>query len=213
MRSKPAARSQHRSAYWVPVDPLAFVASLVASLAWPAATVVIALVFRTTIRSALARPLRRVKAGPLEAEWDETVAEVLIDVAKSPETSDLPAPDRSLVSERLQQIAMQSPRAAVLAAYAEFEEALRRRLTLDGYAEAERRPLSARQMAVVAEERNLISRQTADAIQGATVLRNLAAHGPEDEIDARKALDFLTLADGILYAIGTGAETWRQRHG
>lgn len=193
------------------MDPLAFTASLVDSLAWPVAVVAIVLVFRTTIRSALARPLRRVKAGPLEAEWDEKVAEALVDVATSPETSDSPAPDRPMVSERLQQIATQSPRGAVLAAYAEIEQALRRRLTLDGYAEAERRPQSARQMAVVAEERKVISRQTADAIQGATVLRNLAAHGPEGEIDPRKALDFLTLADGILYAIGTGAEIWRQR--
>lgn len=193
------------------MDPFAFTASLVDSLAWPVAIVAIAVVFRTTIRSALARPLRRVKAGPLEAEWDEKVAEALIDVAKSPETSDLPAPDRPLVSERLQQIATHTPRGAVLAAYAEIEQALRRRLMLDGYAVAEGQPLSAREMAVVAEERNIISRQTADAIQGATVLRNLAAHGPEDEIDPRKALGFLTLADGILYAIGTGAETWRQR--
>jgi hypothetical protein len=41
----------------------------------------------------------------------------------------------------------------------------------------------------------------AKAIEGATVLRNLAAHGPADELDGAKALDYLVLADGILYAI------------
>lgn len=186
------------------MDTLAFIASLVGSLAWPVTVVAIALIFRQTIKATLARPLRRVKAGPLEAEWDEKVAEALVDVAESPEAVELPTPGRSLVSERLQPLVAQSPRAAVMAAYAEIEQAVRRRLTLDGYAEADRRPMSARQLAAVAEERGVISRQTADAIQGATVLRNLTAHGPEGEIDERKALDFLTLADAILFAVGAG---------
>lgn len=186
------------------MDWLTFIASLVSSLAWPAIVLVLALVFRNAIKSTLGRPLRRMKAGPLEAEWDEKVAEALVDVAESPETVHLPPAGRPLLAERLQPMTEQSPRGAVMAAYAEVEQLLRRRLTMAGYAEPDRYPMSARQLAAIAEERGIISRQTADAIQGATVLRNLAAHGPEDELDQRKAVDFLILADAILYAIETG---------
>lgn len=189
------------------MDWLTFIASLVGSLAWPLAMLVVAVLFRQAIQTTLARPLRRFRAGPFEAEWDEKVAQALVDVAESPETGEAPPPDRRLVSDRLRAVTQQSPRAAVMAAYAEIEEALRRRLTIAGFVEGEGRPMSARQLASVAEERGLISRQTADAIRGATVLRNLAAHGPEAEIDQHKALDFLTLADAILYAVGTGTDS------
>lgn len=127
-----------------------------------------------------------------------------MDLAESPESGEAPPPDRELLSERLRSAADQSPRGAVVAAYAEIEEELRRRLTLAQLVEADRRPMSARQLAALAAERGLISEQTAEAIRGATVLRNLAAHGPEAEIDQRKAFDFLTLADAILFAVHTG---------
>jgi hypothetical protein len=186
------------------VDWLAFIASLVGSLAWPAVILIVALVFRKTLRAALARPLKRVKAGPFEAEWDDKVARAFVDLAESPESSEAPPAADKPVSSRLQSVARQSPRAAVMAASAEIEEALRRRLAVRGLAEAERRPMSARQLSVLAEEHELISPQTADAIRGATVLRNLAAHGPENEIDEQKAVEFLALADAILFALKTG---------
>lgn len=185
------------------MDWLTFISSLVGSLAWPLTVIGVALFFRRTIKETLARPLRRVKAGPFEAEWEAKVVEAFVDVAESPETG-APPPGRDLVSERLRPVAEQLPAAAVMAAYAEIEEALRRHLTLAGNVEPDRRPMAARQMAIIAEEHGIISRQTASAIEGATVLRNLAAHGRASEIDRPKALDYLTLADAILYAIEAG---------
>lgn len=187
------------------MDWLTFISSLVGSLAWPLTAIGIAWFFRKAIKETLARPLRRVKAGPFEAEWEAKVVEALVDVAESPETG-APPPDRELLSQRLRTFAEQLPAAAVMAAYAEIEEALRRKLALAGKVDADRRPMSARQMAVIADEHGIISRQTASAIEGATVLRNLAAHGRASEIDQGKALDFLTLADAILYAIEAGGE-------
>ncbi len=146
----------------------------------------IIIVFRKPLQAALARPLKRVKAGPFEAEWDDKVVQAFVDLAESPESSAAPPAASKPLSSRLRSVADDSPRAAVMAGYAEIGQALRRRLTASGLAEAERRPMAARQLAVLAEERQLISRQTADAIGGATVLRNLAAHGPNDEIDEQE---------------------------
>lgn len=186
------------------MDWLTFISSLVDSLAWPIAVIAVAVFFRNSIKETLARPLRRVKAGPFEAEWAAKVVGALVDVAQSLET-DAPPPDRDLLSERLRPFAEQMPAAAVLAAYAEIEEALRRQLALTGELESDRSLMSARQMAVIAEEHRIISRQTASAIEGATVLRNLVAHGRASEIDRAKAIDFLTLADAILYAVEAGS--------
>lgn len=181
------------------MNTLDFIASLVASLAWPLIILVVALIFRRTIKETLSRPLRRLKAGPLEAEWDEKVAAARVEVAESPEVADAPPPSGPLVSERLREVAERSPRGAVLGAYAEIEEALRERLSEAGLAPA--LPMSGRRLADLAVERGIISEQAAESVRGATVLRNLAAHGPADELDARKAFDFLVLADGVMYAI------------
>lgn len=50
------------------MDTLTFVASVVGSLAGPLAVVLLALVFHTQVK-ALSDRLKRVKAGPLEVEW------------------------------------------------------------------------------------------------------------------------------------------------
>ncbi len=52
------------------MDSLGFVASLVGSLAWPAAIALLAWWFRSEVKVLLRRPLRRAKVGIVEAEWD-----------------------------------------------------------------------------------------------------------------------------------------------
>ena len=190
------------------MDWLEFIAAMTGSLAWPIVAALFAFLFRGAIRDALdstgGRRLKRLKAGPLEAEWDDKVAEAIAEVAASPE-ADPPAPpaivDRPALTGRLADVAQREPRAAVLAAYAEIEQALRRYLALTGFTEVAQRPMSARQLAQVGRQREALDPWLADAIDGATVLRNLAAHGPADELTPAKAADYLVLADAILYAI------------
>ena len=59
-----------------PVNGLAFIASLVHSLAWPAAIAVAVIVLRRPIGVALGRGVRRLRAGPVEVEFDQELAEV-----------------------------------------------------------------------------------------------------------------------------------------
>jgi len=52
---------------------MAFVASLVHSLAWPAGIVVVVIVLRRPIGVVLGRGVRRLRAGPVEVEFELTV--------------------------------------------------------------------------------------------------------------------------------------------
>jgi hypothetical protein len=53
----------------------------------------------------------------------------------------------------------------------------------------------------VAGEKGLITPETKDAIDGLSVMRNLAAHGGQEDITPQRAHEFVALAQGVLYAI------------
>jgi hypothetical protein len=184
----------------------AFVASLVHSLAWPAGVVAVVVVLRKHIGVALGRGIRRLKAGPVEVEFDQFQAEVREELARSPELAaaqvpasagQAPAPVSSL-REDLSMLADIAPRAAVMEAYGRIEERLAE--MLGDLAEPLQRRLSGREMARLARERGLISDETLGAIEGLSVLRNLVAHA-RDDIDVDRARDYLALADAVLYAL------------
>jgi hypothetical protein len=185
----------------------AFVASLVQSLAWPAAVTVIVVFLRKPIRAALSHALlRRVKAGPVELEFDQLQAEVREELARSPELTEAQAPapasqtaaPASSLREELSTLAELSPASAVMEASRRIEF----RLTeiLDGSGEPSPRTLGTRALARLARERGLISHETLAAIEGMAVLRNLVAHS-RDDIGVDRALDYLALTDAVLYAL------------
>ncbi len=191
------------------MDPLAFIASLVGSLAWPVVVVVLALVFRPEVSALLKRPVHRVKAGPVEVEWDPIMQAAQAQVATSPEARDL-APavtaERDL-DDRLHALAELSPGAAVMASFIEVESSLNRALDEAG-APPERRG-SARQLVQQAYRLGLVSEQTSKAIDGLSVLRNLVAHGHEPDLDEARAHEFVALCSSVIYAIESGSERHR----
>jgi hypothetical protein len=182
------------------MDGLTFVSSLVASLAWPVTVLALALLFRGPLRRLFDRLPKRVKAGPVEVEWPEIAAEARVALATAGEA---PAQaDAGSLTERFVDLAKREPAAAVMAAWAEIEKAVRDRM-------AERGALSDRDsvylMVDLALRVGAINAGTAQAVKGLIHLRNLAAHGRADELDTEKAIDYLTLADATLYAI----QTWK----
>jgi|SRR5450756_242764 len=201
------------------MDAFGFVASVISSMAWPAVVVVLALVFRPQVRAILNRLPSRVKAGPVEVDWNDTAAATRVELASSPEVlgatgptgptgSPRPPgttgptwptgsqPPRRLLSQRLAGEAMTAPAAVVIEAYAEVERVLE--LHLGAAATGARAP---GELVERARETGIISDQTAEAIGGLGTLRNIAAHGPVDEIGPAQVADFLTLADAVINAI------------
>ncbi len=183
-----------------PVNWLAFIASLVHSLAWPAGIVAVVIVLRRPIAVALGRGVRRLRAGPVEVEFDQELAEVREELRRSPELAAEPQPALGSVAEELARLAEVSPRAAVLEAFARIEARLAELLDSS---EVQHVRMGGRGLARLACDQGLISDETVAAVEGLSVLRNLAAHSlsPADDIGAERARDYLALADAVLYAL------------
>jgi hypothetical protein len=185
-----------------PVNGLAFIASLVHSLAWPAGVVVVVATLRKPIGAALSRGIiRRLRAGPFEVEFDQELAQVREELSRSPElaaASGVPALAIPLRDE-LARLVEISPEAAISAAYGRIEARLVEMLDSGGAPSFS--AVGGRALARLARRRDLISDETLTAVEGLSVLRNLAAHSPTDTIGAERARDYLALADAVLYAL------------
>jgi len=177
---------------------LAFIASLVRSLAWPAAVVAIVLVLRRPLVAALNRGVRRLRAGPIEVEFDEELAEVRQELAQAPELREAPEASGQSLDEELARLTEVSPRAAVMEAFARIEVHLGELLGAAGVDAGKARSGTA--LARLAHQHGLISDESFRAVEGLAVLRNLSAHGPT-EIDSRRASEYLAMADAVLYSL------------
>jgi hypothetical protein len=182
------------------VSWLAFAASLIHSLAWPAAVTAVVIVLRRPISTALGRGVHRVRAGPVEVEFDQELAEVREELRRSPELAAATPPVLPVsLREELARVAEVSPRAAVLEAFSRIEARLVQ--VLDNARAEPSQAVGGRALARRAHAHGLISDETLAAIDGLSVLRNLAAHSPADEIGVDRARDYLALADAVLYAL------------
>lgn len=187
------------------MDTLEFISSLVNALAWPAAAVAAAILVRHHLLRALSgEGVRRWKAGPggVEVEfWDrETTV-----IRKELLTGELAPPQRPPKAEglpaELSELAELSPSAAVLEAYSRIESELRHKLKEADAPEVLSRA-GGRQLARAVFARGHISKATLSAVEGLSVMRNLAAHGEANErLDKQRALEYLDLADAVLYAL------------
>lgn len=179
------------------MSELEFIAALVAALAWPSAAVAAALVLRPAITRVLQRDdLRRLKAGPVEAEWGVEAQRTQVELQA--EGVPLPLPLTGPIRVELGEVAARAPAAAVLEAFLVLERELRGLLVHAGV-EPKERP-GAVGLARQAAERGLISDVSVRAVEGLAVLRNLAAHGHE-AVGPVEAADFLALADATLYGL------------
>lgn len=193
---------------------MAYTASLVHSLAWPAGVVAVIVILRRPISDALGHGLRRLKIGLFEAEWDRQREDVRKEVRGSPELASAPiGPAANLVQEfdsalalgaaklrdDLGRLAEASPAASVTTAYGQIEARLVE--MLDEAGAPSYTAVGGPALARLAQRHGLISDQTMSAIEGLAVMRNLAAHGPGGEIDRQRAREYLALADAVLYTL------------
>ncbi len=188
-----------------------FVASLVGSLAWPVAVVVLLVVFRPVLAELAAGGVKRWKAGPSGVEveyWDRETTEVKATIREQLADGERPpALAGGPLSEELADVIATSPSAAVVEAFSRIEIELRR--IVDGASVAtdnEVARMSARLLSLVALDHDLITAESASGIEGLAVMRNLAAHGAANtELDQARALEFVHLTDAILFALRTRA--------
>jgi hypothetical protein len=184
-----------------------FAASLVGSLAWPAAVLVLAWMFRGPLARLLSGDIKRWKAGPsgLEVEyWDASLAEAKVEITG--ERPPLPAGSTAMTDRsgsfraEMAELAAISPRSAVMESFRRVEIQLRN--LLEGAGVEQLRPTGARMLVETAARHELISPEAADAVRRMSTLRNLAAHGHDDDgIDEERALGFVDLAESVMWVL------------
>lgn len=187
------------------------IVDLVTGVAWPTLVLFLVLFFRSQIKELLDRVVEAEGFG-LKGKFERTAATVAKAAAETfaqaghptgtGQARDATVKVRESLVSTLADLARENPSAAVLAAYAEVEKALRTRMAEAEVAGIDN--LGGARLVDVALRKGVISRQTAEAIRGVQVLRNMAAHGRN--VNSEKALDYLSLADAVLYSI----ETWRR---
>ncbi|MGH8897186.1 MAG: hypothetical protein ACRDZ4_09235 [Egibacteraceae bacterium] len=182
---------------------LEFLASVLESLAWPAAAIVIALLFRHQLRNLLSGPMSRMKAGPFEVEWDRLLSEAETELDKPPQ----PGHETTLsgpLSEELAPVVTVDPTTAVLEAHARIEQELRRLLQGSTNTDSER--MGAVRLVRLAADAGVVPREMVAAIEGLSVLRNLTAHGRANAVTEEQAYDYLAMAEAVLFALSRASD-------
>jgi hypothetical protein len=176
------------------LDAKQLIASLVSSLAWPAAVVCIAVLFRAQLKTLLTDRLRHIEAGPLKADFDKQVSEVEATLGKA----GIPVPAHA-ESDELADLAQHAPEMVIAEAFALVEQELRQALASAGDPAPDE--LGGMQLAELAVDRSLITPLTLNAIEGIYAMRNLAVHGPRREITVTQVDEYLALVESVLYAV------------
>lgn len=183
------------------VSVLQFIASLVRSLSWPAAVVGLAVVFHKPVTAALSRPLKRAKGGPtgFELEWQFTGAVTREEVERIGVEAPSPGVAVDERQRELEQLARVAPEAVVQRSYQDVERELQA-LTVRVDPEAAHR-FGAHGVAAIARKHGLISDATVKAIEGISVMRNLATHVGDEQLTPERAMEYAALADAVLFAL------------
>lgn len=180
---------------------LDFITRMTNSLAWPAAAVVLAFALRRTIGSWFKQPPNKLKAGPVEMEWDRTAEQV--DAHIEAEVRHEGKDDERLepLTLRLRETAREAPNTAVREAGLQVEEALRDLLRQQHGVDNTVLSQPIGEMAKEALARGLISEEIYRSAAGLEVLQGLIATGTIRSIDASRAWEFIALAEAVLSLI------------
>jgi hypothetical protein len=178
------------------MDWLTFITKVTEALAWPIASVVILLLLRKHVE-ALVPLLKKVKAGPLEAEFEREL-KVLRDTA-SQETQPIQAADTlSPREEKLHRLAEINPRSAILEAWQHVEVAARKRVLELGLHEAgpEGRPILDAYRSLA--KARVLDNEALALFHELRSLRNQAAHLDDFNPSKSAAIDYIGLSKKLI---------------
>ncbi len=181
------------------MDWLTFITKMTEALAWPVAGIVILVILRKHV-AALVPHLRRVKAGPLEAEFERELQELRAAAEVKPAAVAV----QSTLSTREQvlfQLAEINPRSAILEAWQHVEVAARKRVLELGLHEngPERRPILDAYRSLA--KAKVLSMEGLALFNDLRSLRNQAAHVEEFNPTKVAAVDYVNLCKQLVSQI------------
>lgn len=188
------------------MDWLAFIASIIGSLAWPTAVVSIALIFRRAILKLLP-DVSELEYGKFKVKFQKELAEVkeqaeLAALPSAPARTVLPEASKGSSGERnaaadFVHLALASPRAAVIESWMQVEQELGR---LTQRAGITTRAGTVGKLSTL-EERGLLTAELSRVIENLRSLRNEAAHYPQFAPGVAEAIEYAQLADRVTAAL------------
>jgi len=175
------------------MDWLSFIASVIGSIAWPGTALTIVLLLRKEL-VALLPFLRKLKAGPVEAEFEREVKELKSEVIGALPPTEAKALEGK--SPRLFQLAEISPRAAILEAWQGIEFAARRTVLQRAGSPI---PDVTSPMRVLKEltQLQLLSPEDIALFHDLRGLRNQATHAPDFNPSYEAVSNYLQLAGSL----------------
>lgn len=177
------------------MDWLTFLAQVIGSLAWPVTTVIVVLFLKHPIAS-LFPALKRLKAGPVEAEFERGIAEAKTEAANLPAPEALPAP-LDARRQQLLQIAYINPRTAILDAWQGVEFAVKKAAIQRIGGSPMPDVSSALKMVRELAKASLIPPDDVALFHDLRGLRNQATHAPDFNPTLESALNYIDLAVGL----------------
>lgn len=186
------------------MDCLTFTSKLIEFTAWPTASVLLVLLLRKEIKSLLPH-VKKLKAGPVEAEFEREVTELQKETGTQPTSVPLPA---GLTAERqmLFQLVQVNPRSAILEAWRGIEEAAARLVQEKALFVSDRDARSAFAVIRAIGNASLLSPEDFALYHDLRALRNQAAHATEFAPTTDAALSYIGLASRMRGALEQAAK-------
>jgi hypothetical protein len=143
--------------------------------------------------------LRRLRYGEFEAEFAEDLREAQKAMKALPPEPTGPTPEPASISH-LEELAALSPRAAVVEAWRQLDEAAHNAVERLQLVEAPLK-LSSRDYPALLANYGLVDAESFDVFHRLRTLRNKAAHGADVEVTSGDALEYISLVDVLLRRI------------
>ena len=186
------------------MDILTFIAKLVEFLAWPLATVLLVFMLRGEIKRLLPF-IKRLKAGPLEAEFEREVKELKATAEAQPQL--LPPPEGATPEKQLLlQLVQINPRSAVLEGWRGVEEASVRVVQSKALFVPEGQARSPLAVVRALNKAEILTGEEVSLYHDLRSLRNQAAHSQDFTPTVDAALNYIELAGRLRQALERAAQ-------
>ena len=183
------------------MDWLTFIVEISKAWAWPITAIGLFLLLKKAIPILVER-LHSLKYGAFEAKFAEKSATIAESISKASLQLDVAQPESD--ETKLLHLAQQSPRAAIVETWVQLEQKL---LELSNKSHTSEDKMNVGEMVRILHQNKTINTETLKAVEGLRQLRNLAVHAPSKDLSSQKALDFVTLAQAILWTLDNQPKT------
>lgn len=189
------------------MNGLGFVASVVASLAWPVTVLITVVLLREPLSRLLTRT-SKVKYKELEVDFEQELQQLEAKaqaIALKPKI-EVATPEKAVTETTLlgqaDQLSSELPQVSVALAWSAVEDSLLRAVMRLGVSPDYPPHNSAAKNAVLLQDQGLIDAQTVELLKSMRSLRNAAVHSAGTQaISSQQAMEFLGLAGGLVEKI------------